>query len=213
MAEHPILFSTEMVKVILKGNKTQTRRIFKDTTEHHSPYNPAYLERWKNDSGWENICPYGKIGDTLWVRETFAYRIDVDIDKEREKAKHYLMYKANGGSPYNHMNWHSYTNWKPSIHMPRWASRINLKITDIRIQKLQDVSENDAFEEGMNKQIATYLGISTPESQEEFNFTACRRVFHALWDYINAKRGYSWESNPWVWCISFRKIDKPIEVK
>jgi len=161
--------------------------------------------------------------DILWVKET--WRTGAGLDS-------FPPHCSGDNSPYQYKadmatirgkdvtEYSPWGKWRPSIFMPRWASRITLEITDIRVQRLQDISEDDAFAEGMNRQIATYLGLASPESEEEFNFTYCRRTFSKLWNHINARPKQiktpthkpitiltnSWESNPWVWVITFKRI-------
>jgi hypothetical protein len=214
MTDRPILFSAEMVRAIEGGLKTQTRRIIKDTTEHRGPINPAYLEAHKNHPGWKNICPYGAPGDLLWVRETWcahwgtppsdapqSYRI-VNGDElppiKQENGDLYqptpsdimtVWYGAEGDKPF-HMK------WRPSIHMPRWASRITLRITDIRVERLQDISEDDAKAEGVK-----------PLDYAAHHVAAgcgARIAFEQLWTTINGPG--AWEANPWVWVISFERV-------
>jgi hypothetical protein len=151
MKERPIIFSTPMVKAILEGRKTQTRRILKRSTEFKGPYNPAYVESHRDHKGWGRICPYGSLGDILWVREAWACRARGDFFTQIE-------YRADGTcidfSP-------KYFNavkrcdpegkYRPSIHLPRWAARIFLKVTDVRVQRLQEISTKDAIAEGIKK--------------------------------------------------------------
>lgn len=184
MKERPILFSGAMVRAILDGKKTQTRRIFKGTTEHKGEYNPDYLERWKGDKGWADICPYGRIGDHLWVRETWSdhevgepvlYRASVPIDDDVDRD----------------------FKWRPSIFMPRWASRITLEIVNVRVERLQEISGSDAKAEG----------ITMPLSQRcEFQseYAAYISAYRDLWDSINGKG--AWGLNPWVWAIEFERV-------
>lgn len=186
MKERPILFSAPMVRAILDDRKTQTRRIIKGSTEHKGPYNPAYLEIHKSSDGWKQICPYGKPGDKLWVRETFGY-----VDKE-------VKYRAD---THNDM---LPPDWKPSIHMPRNASRINLLIKNIRIERLQNISEKDCFSEGIEKpsQFDEYRA-----QLHNYKFIA-KAAFESLWKSVNGKE--SWDLNPWVWVIYFeREAERP----
>jgi hypothetical protein len=190
MKERPILFSTEMVKAILDGRKTMTRRIKGLKDININPNKWQYVDYSYTHSGHKWIfdnhealdtvyidCPYGQAGDKLWVRETFQ------LDEITCKP----LYKAN----YNDCK----LNWRPSIFMPHWASRITIEITNIRVERLQDITETDAKSEGVtpNQHIASDRYWPTYKDK-----------FEELWDSINAKRGYSWESNPWVWVISFR---------
>jgi hypothetical protein len=223
MKEHPIIFSGPMVRAILDGRKTQTRRIDKrfgfaggvnDWTWDAEPGDVVIYRGWphrltlsrganKRDAGeltpQKLTCRYGVPGDRLWVREAFAARVDVDPEKNVEKARHYARYRADDRfDPNDEQNWHQWTPWKPSIHIPRWASRILLEVTDIRVERVQDISEGDAIAEGVEKAHLDHLGQS---------WKTLRRGFEALWDSINAKRGYGWSQNPWVWVIGFRKLE------
>jgi hypothetical protein len=164
MNERPILFSGEMVRAILEGRKTQTRRVIK----------PQLRINYK--------CPYGQPGDRLWVRETwqcFKPNTEEIINPNTVNIRA-LAYRATN-------EWRG--KWRPSIHMPRWASRITLEITAVRVERLQDIGEVDAMREGDPTCENTHIDW-----------------FRALWDSINAKRGYSWESNPWVWVVEFQRI-------
>lgn len=174
--EKPILFSTEMVRAILDGRKTQTRRVVK----------PSVFEKGTN---WfwnpnENIClaQYRK-GDVLWVRETWA------------KDDTYY-YKADGSCG------DRCGKWKPSIHMPKEAARIWLEVTDVRVERLQEITEEAARAEGITR-------VEDGKWESEFRlgwFDRPIKAFRALWDSLNAKRGYGWETNPWVWVIEFERI-------
>lgn len=193
--EHPILFSTEMVKAILDGRKTMTRRVVKTVHKNacgflvvidSNGFNKEVYEYDDDESMFDNPieCPYGTVGDRLWVRETYSpFRSSPTLELN-------CHYKADGDGLLPD------EKWKPSIFMPRWASRITLEITDIKVERVQDITEDDAQAEGV-----------------KFNFFASDRVwatyrssFISLWDSINTKRGYSWESNPYVWVISFKVI-------
>lgn len=185
MAEKPILFGGDMVRAIIARRKTQTRRKFKL---------PAGF-RWTDESeGWcacdntigdifigDLFCRYGSAGDSLWVRETFA----VYGDEER----HVLHYRADkiGGS-----------GWKPSIHMPRWVSRIDLGIQETRVEKLQDISEEDAIAEGVEKIDTHNWRNYLDDSQVCFS---AKSSFITLWSLINGRE--CWEANPWVDVVRF----------
>jgi len=201
MKERPILFSGEMVRAVLEGRKTQTRRVVKMTGEGITralmqpggPYFNAALE----------LCPYGKPGQRLWVRECFScpqleqWQIEEALDPELDELTLVdlgMMYKADEKGdcyPCDHP-------WRPSIHMPRWASRITLEVTGVRVERLQEISEDDAISEGMKPIWDNDIG---PVS-----------VFAELWDDINKDRGYPWDSNPWVWVVEF-KIDRQSDEK
>ena len=190
MKERPIIFSTDMVRAILDGRKTQTRRILK-----YAPIpEPARFIKWssneyapQSNSGkmflersWRpRKCPYGQVGDRLWVRETFA------LDEDDQVVVFYRATDHETCGP-----------WKPSIFMPRWASRIDLQITKIKVDRVQDINEEDAITEGC-------LNTNDPSSGVDWCQGFARACFCNLWDSINAKRGYGWDVNPWVWVIEF----------
>jgi hypothetical protein len=215
MREHPIIFSGGMVRAILDGRKTQTRRVIQP--QPPAEWNPKHkLESetglqmdaewrggWSQDGDAETdvrYCPYGIPGDRLWVRETFALMCrQADpfcwCDTEEQRSQnHYYEYRADTGNPYPGQ-WDAddakgndeAPKWKPAIHMPRAASRIALEIVSVRVEQINDISAEDAEAEGI-----TAFGK--------------RGGFRELWDSINAKRGYSWESNPWVWVIAFKRV-------
>jgi hypothetical protein len=208
--EKPILFSAPMVKAILDGRKTQTRRIMKPQPEYFEQY-PHW--RWTTpqlrkdglgpfaiDSG-DRPGIFGKYipGETLWVRETWGPRTEQGKPVE---SRHYVKYRADfidDSPPADGMDWHTYEDkWRPSIFMPRWASRITLEITDVRVERLQEITNADAEAEGVggmrDMRFAVALG--------NLHTTGHRFNFRDLWESINGKG--SWESNPWVWVVSFR---------
>jgi len=194
MKERPILMSVDNVKAILEGRKTQTRRVLKPQPRRH-------WDRFCLDITWgfrvytlqelSLLCPYGQVGDKLWVRETWAteHRLDTLTVSELGHASEIpLFYKAD--SPIQTIL--VIGKWRPSVFMPRWASRITLEITAIRVERLQEITRNDIKAEG--------LGMPTlPNSHLPY------LEFRDLWDSINALLGYGWETNPWVWVIVFVK--------
>lgn len=215
MKERPILFNTEMVKAVLSGRKTQTRRVVKPQPECHyweilrgykqeaklitaqDGLNVKFIDsipdgtmnaRRKDEPLWVR-CPYGQVGDRLWIRETFYA---THIDEKSTKDHGQIYYKADD-NPY------VVVSWKPSIHMPRWASRINLEITNIRVERVQDISDKDSLKEGIS------LDYSPPAIPVIPNGLP-RAKFGKLWDSINEKRGYGWKANPWVWVVEFKVI-------
>jgi hypothetical protein len=195
MKERPILFSGPMVRAILDGSKTQTRRTFKGTTEHKGPYNPAYMEAHQQANGWGSICPYGTPGDRLWVRETFAQDVAGCPGGISYRADHF---DPKGDGPAHPMK------WRPSIFMPRWASRILLEITDVRVQRLQEISEEDARAEGVSD--GGCLSCGNPEPCGCGNPQPdARDGFAWLWQSIHGSDG--WHANPWVWAITFQRLE------
>lgn len=203
MKEHPILFSGPMVRAILDGHKTQTRRVAKEMQELpyfeleevdgvgmlYSDAPTNYCGEVQMNSFRKEIrCPYGLLGDRLWVRETFrAWAQGIEYRADDEES----------------------SGWTPSIHMPRWACRLILEITGVRVERLQDITLEDAKAEGIPEYIHELYGdkdFSEYDSDTFRNRTTIQN-FHHLWDSINAKRCFGWEANPWVWVIEFRRVE------
>jgi len=211
--ERPILFSAPMVRAVIEGRKTQTRRCIKLTNgvfmQHDfwpSDHQKAPFEgNWPvkiYDTGEEAVrCPYGIPGDRLWVRETFA---------PHPQSNETVFYKATVDIEKGFPVWSG--PWRPSIYMPRWASRILLEITDVSVQRVQEISEEDAEAEGIERSKWEYS--CTPyknymrgaDGYSQMDHSAPTASFMSLWDSINAKRGFGWAENPWVWAISFRRL-------
>ena len=143
---------------------------------------------------WKQLdCPYGKIGDRLWVRETFALRYSILPHRKIEK----YFYRADG-------EYEGKLKWKPSIFMPRSASRINLEITNVRVERLQEITDTDCLNEGM-----VMFWKKNPSGIYQYGvgkhwFDYPDDAFQCLWNSINGKD--SWESNPWVWVIEFKRV-------
>jgi len=163
--EQPIIFNTEMIRAILDGRKTQTRQVLQPQPELEE-----YVYYWKgmffNPLSAKDLvrkeCPYGNIGNRLWVKKTWGYKR------------------------------------VSSLFRPRQTSRMTLEIIDIRVERLQEITEEDAIAEGIWGKGEPYQGIGDLPSDR----------FRDLWDSLNAKRGYSWDINPWVWVIEFKRIEK-----
>ena len=231
MKGRPILFSGPMVRAISEGRKTHTRRIIKpqpDTIRSGKPFTVGGLPTSPI------ICPYGRPGDRLWVRENFWQAGDYhatypDDDQGAWFGSRRVFYSADGTPP-NEPNNH-YPNglrngkysaaepnriWRsrPSIHMPRWASRITLEITDVRVEQLQDISEEDAKSEGINcYQFYPDDGwplcngyTHVPDDGECGLHDTAVSAFGKLWESINSEN--SWSLNPWVWVVEFKRIEK-----
>lgn len=190
MTERPIMFSSPMVRAILDGRKTQTRRLLKGNVEHWQDIG-LYVS--------EHKCPHGDPGDRLWLREALvfsaedgiAYASDgtpIDRDKVPSDAKPFTK------------------SFRPAMLMPRWASRITLEITEVRVQRLQEISVDDAIAEGVVE-----WGVREGKSKVfdgrargvPYNVNA----FAELWNSINAKRA-PWASNPWVWAVTFKRVER-----
>lgn len=227
MSEKPILFSAPMVRAILDGTKTQIRRVVKP-----QPKDDIAPHQFPNGFGWRSglshkygshtahFCPYGETGDLLWVRETwatvnsecgpgFAYRADGCFHQPEYDGPDF-----GAGPSFNYDKYPgSYTmwytdlldgvpchNWTPSIHMPRWASRITLKVTDVRVQRLQDISEEDAMAEGARMQKSCNIPGPFDNGLNFFTYG-----FKSLWNSINGAG--SWDLNPWVYAITFERME------
>lgn len=224
MKERPIIFRGDMVRAILDGRKTQTRRVVK-VREHPQAERVQHFEGerwdWLRYDGLKLAtfrCPYGQPGDRLWVRETFSMQHCVGWEsppfndgrpvKWRDLSDiegftpvwvqpHYratdpapdLCCEREGCRQCETMGYGPH--WKPSIHMPRWASRITLEITDVRVERLQDISEDDARAEGCRGNATTACGCE-----------GLIEDYCCLWESINGPG--SWDANPWVWVIEFQ---------
>lgn len=193
VAERPILFSAPMVRAILSNAKTQTRRVVKDTGLYaidaaiHGPETAA-----RELLALATRCPYGQPGQKLWVRETWRERVP-DQDGRT------LDYRADHTSedPCD-------VPWRPSIHMPRAASRITLEVTGVRVERLRDISEADAIAEGIERSgECNWRDYGDPHN----DFTSARRSYRSLWDQINGDG--AWAANPWVWVVEFKRVEAP----
>ncbi len=221
MVERPVLFSAPMVRALLAGRKTQTRRLLTPQPGSFC----SHVEEFRGEGGgWiagDNSgrvfrCPFGLPGDRLWVRETWSpdctnvypcpkawYRATNDVDGF-QIARHAdcepPLHCKHGPSAECWAGFH----WRPSIHMPRWASRILLEITEVRVQRLQEISEEDARAEGV---VATDAAVVFQDRRRipalEMTY---RGAFACLWDSINAKRS-PWARNDWVWALGLKVVE------
>lgn len=189
MSDRPILFSAPMVRALLAGTKTQTRRVVKFKPWHQieerddgTPW--PWMQSDDNNAGVWLRCPYGVPGDRLWVRETWAYGVHA-IGAVRAYDGPFI-YAADGTTQGRLCD-----RWRPSIHMPRAASRITLEITHVRVERLQDISEANAFSEGTPGDLLHRAQGWAP------------RAYRLLWEQING--GGSWDANPWVWVVEFKR--------
>lgn len=201
MAERPILFSGPMVRAILEGRKTQTRRIVKSgpvldlLNEVGSWDGPGDADEWILSP-----CPYGVVGDTLWVRETWASAAANGVCNEVDD---YVIYKT------TEPEWGEELEgfvWRPSIHMPRWASRLTLRITGVRVEPLQDISEADARAEGAMYHDGGEIHHSGWRHDYHNVFATAKDSFCYQWSLINGDRA-PWASNPWVWVVAFERVE------
>lgn len=206
MKERPIPFSGPMVQAILDGRKTQTRRVLKDqppdrdgqwawiasSTDRSEqgkfryswldPNGSSFTIRGR-ESGVSFRCPYGSIGDLLWVRETFSLELGQALYPRQEIA-----YKASWCNG-------DVTGWRSSRYMPRRASRITLEITGVKVERLHAISKADAIAEGIED--------VDPRTADKFAIPGVLYRFQHLWESINGPD--SWAANPWVWAIEFKR--------
>ncbi|EOE3926636.1 hypothetical protein ACRS7J_16560 [Pseudomonas aeruginosa] len=221
MKERPILFNDQMVRAILEGRKTVTRRVMKPQPDFLGSMVDPNTPFKTLDAGLHAriTCPYGEPGDRLWVRETWtdvnmcgapalAYRADEDIRDLMEEPgflddRGAFNYDDPRVKPYPFACWYAeldQARWRPSIHMPRWASRILLEITAVRIERLQDISEKQALAEGveLEGEGVCWAGAAGTASDSPVE------SFRLLWELINGAG--SWSANPWVWVVEFKRV-------
>jgi hypothetical protein len=214
--ERPIIFGADSVKSIFAGHKTQTRRVMKPQAEFRSVDFGIGPDRWQKvwmfDPGPKvdfrlsigdprvlNYCPYGEVGGHLWVREAWgdvtgafqshecedpqvwAYRADEAV----HNSNAFLEHMSDSGIVCN--------RWRSPIFMPRWMSRLTLEITNVRVERLKEITEGDVEAEGVRP------------SNPACGVTCARDLFKQVWDWLNAKRGFGWDKNPWVWVIEFKR--------
>lgn len=242
--ERPILFNAPMVRAILDGRKTQTRRVMRhqppsyeyklsrlmDTTDSEKR---KHIDKfhWVQMNGLNIVsetniyfrCPYGAIGGRLWVRETwqgplFYDEIPEDWNSDKYKTPEYCHYKASGDScDFTDSDDNFVERWSPSIHMPRWASRILLEVTNVRVERLQDISKEDAISEGFKAitKDGKTIKYGVPDADgypgnDDIGWDWCDWdvnpviAYKRLYESINGTG--SWDMNPWVWVIEFRII-------
>lgn len=235
MKERPILFSAPMVRAILEGRKTQTRRVVKpvgnddgfvildygnggwpyrsddgDSTTHTVKRGgKLYLDETPHD------CPYGQPGDRLWVRETWRHTAS-SVEEARAITEDITSgiavdwratYVENcmnilGFSREDAEMADDFETWRPSIHMPRWASRITLEITGVRVERLADISKDDAMAEGIVLQPDGGFGLA---DSTHYHFIDPTDSYCSLWESINGAG--SWLANPWVWVVEFKRLE------
>lgn len=213
MNARPILFSGAMVRALLAGTKTQTRRLFNPermTWDAAGRYETHALRGGEivfTGSGpfhpkeWLHYCPYGKLGDLLYVRETWQ-ESDADQDGRTDyyRADYDDATAREGFGP-----------WTPGIHQPRRASRLTLRLTDVRVERLQEISEADARAEGV-LYVAGHGEITKAELDADpgySNYLNCRMGYETLWEQINGCG--SWKANPWVWVLQFETIKRNVD--
>ncbi len=233
MISRPIIFSAEMVKAILEGRKTQTRRIVKpQPREGTSDFSICKISDntfgYNNKNSWGVVykapkdewideekpfhefikSPYGFVGDRLWVREicNFNYMSDktVIVKYKDLSTRHIILSEENKKKVYPIKDASKFTkHWCQPIFMPQWASRITLEITDIRVERINDISEDDAKNEGVLPKEISHQTLTGKPLKSTYQY---RNNFKLLWNKINGKT-YPWESNPLVWVVEFKVIE------
>jgi len=194
MTERGMIFNAEMVRAILDGRKTQTRRIMKVQPSSGVRTSPFVKSGFEDGHGKVLSCPFGQPGDRIWVREAFrVMSCATDVARLMYKASERNSFTESTSTvPVASCTKQPSQKWTPSIHMPRWASRITLEITDVRVERLNSISDTDANAEGVSAD----------------QLSPARYVFGSLWQSIyGADNPQSWQANPWVWVIEFRRVD------
>ena len=225
MKERPILFSAAMVRAILEGRKTQTRRVMKPQPDDDGKIivgkiggnrGVAYVGNSTSGGIVTRVpCPYGRPGDLLYVRETWQAwdRVSVEYNewerwtRERRGGLSFDAYREEHGNP-SSIEYRATSNsrgpWTPAIHMPRWASRITLRLTDVRVERVQDISEEDAIAEGITgPHDVGYRAYRVPGDSKP-RYSSAVAAFEA----INTERDCGWDANPWVWVLVFEPVHK-----
>lgn len=237
MKQSGIIFSDAMVRAILDGRKEQTRRVVipQPPPEYSIPICDAHgCCCWSTDGTEEGdcfpqesplTCTFGKAGDRLWVRETFIIESNLMLDSEdrypppfRDGRPVLRLRDENFGDYWQQCHYRATDpepklvnqntalpcRWRPPLFLPRWASRITLEIVNVRVERVQDIPEDDVEREGV--QVSHYY---CDEDDGEFGTHRCnpRGDFRRVWDSLNAKRGFGWSVNPFVWVIRFRKVE------
>lgn len=228
MKERGMIFNGEMVRALLDGRKTQTRRIMKPQPEpcprggHWWPSNVFKTmlhveeEMQNGKGGWGGLvgdaCPFGDVGDHIWVRETFQgplfnyEQMDEYLeDSSKFEKPEFCQYAADGGHrpEYQDADDNLRHGWRPSIHMPRWASRILLEITDVRVERLKSIHDVDAMREGIqNLTTCSHADFGIPGV---VNAQHPVRAFQLLWESIYGAD--NWKFNPWVWVVEFKRVE------
>jgi len=235
MKERGMIFNGEMVRAILDGRKTQTRRPLKwkqtrftEIGEREDGSKWPWSEDAENVCDYWHPCPFGAVGDRIWVRETYQGPLfDYEHmeayleDSSKFEKPDFCVYRADGkpAPEFYDADDNLHCCWRPSIHMPRWASRILLEITDVRVERLNNISHEDAEREGIHIEVwdQTVVARNYAAEDEFFQFWSedfphyvnmndlYRASFQSLWKSIYGEE--SWQANPWVWVIEFKRVE------
>lgn len=221
MCERPIIFNADMVRAVLDGRKTQTRRIVNGVPSSHDFHGWVLSSTSAKDEGkacWaigkspllnkpiRVRCPFGEVGDRLWVRESFYEHGHwqgggYDPEESYFVSDKRVLYPADGIQRPSERKREDFWRSRPSIHMPRWASRITLEITGVRVERLQDISRSDAIAEGGPQSHPSIDAVSRDYGFPDFS----RSWFGQTWWSIYGEE--SWQANPWVWVIEFKRVE------
>lgn len=214
MKESPIPFKGDMVRAVLSGQKTQTRRPMKPIPVYPDAFDglrreihDGQVHFWASGAelpAHKFRCPYGQPGDRLWVRERWAADMSFDDLPPR-------MLPPRGMPIYYHATAQCMDyKWRPSIHMPRWASRITLEITDVHVERVQDITNDEAVAEGAYevRKVGDDIAHATWTMDGlDWRYDTPREAFVATWDSIYAADGLGWDVNPWVWVVAFKRVE------
>lgn len=233
MKERPILFNGAMVRAVLNGSKTQTRRMLSPRHLELIGLAARAGECYPLESGqqhansqsyYREFCPFGAVGDRLWVRESFFEhgRYEgggYDPEDSYFVSDKQVLYPSDGVTRPTQRKREDFWRSRPSIHMPRWASRITLEITGVRVERLQDINHDDSYAEGIHTEVwdQTVVARNYRESDAFFQFWSedmdhyvemdelYRQSFGSLWQSIYGEE--SWQANPWVWVVEFKRVE------
>ncbi len=210
MRERSIIMGAESVRAILAGTKTQTRRVVKPQPRWWLGY--TLNERGDGaiqcgpdypDAEEDHVrCPYGGPGDRLWIKEGFA--VAYTDGNDRPLAEPPIIYRLGVPDPAPD----GYTAWRSPLFMPRRYSRLTLEVVAVRVERLQDISADDCIAEGYPASPLPTLYSYQDAMGQRYEVYGRHTAFFAAWDALNAKRGYPWASNPWVWAITFRRVEE-----
>lgn len=229
MKESSILFNADMVRAVLRGDKTQTRRVIKHQPLEVVPFldssgSPTYeyglcLE-FPRVISKHVCCPFGQPGDRLWVKETWQEFFEDELPLCRPRGprgrmgiparpdrRSFVVYRADGEMP-DHPQYGK-ALWRPSIHMPRWASRLTLEITAVRVERLQDITEADAIAEGV--ELVDHVDgepVYRDYFADDYTWSAVRSYRTLWWRLYGFKGPDAWDKNPWVWTVEFKRVEK-----
>lgn len=215
MKESPIPFKGDMIRAVLSGQKTQTRRPMKPIPVYPDAFDglrreihDGQVHFWASGAelpAHKFRCPYGQPGDRLWVKETF-YKYYPSETWPEPKA----LYKADGITLCDKDSEGKKQRWTPSIHMPRILSRITLEITDVHVERVQDITNDEAIAEGAYevRKVGDDIAHATWTMDGlDWRYDTPREAFAATWDSLYAARGLGWDANPWVWVVTFKRVE------